>query len=211
LFWRAESDNNADEKFRMFLHGIGAAPLHASRYRELLAALDAAVVPAPEILHLYNVRPHIAGHFTRVIDAVLRSPSSLDPALREVLAAFAAKSLASFALLPAHAAVASELYGHPDFVARVLDEYETAPLADREKELFAFVERVVRNQRLAQADIDRLLGAGWSEDVVLDAALLCAVVQFEAVLARATGLNESPPKTHRVWGRHVTQHGYVLD
>jgi alkylhydroperoxidase family enzyme len=195
----------------MFLQGIGAAPLQAARYNELLSALEAAAVPPPEILRIYNVRSDVSHHFTRLLDTVLRGPSDIAPELREVLAAFAAKSLRSFALLPAHAAVSTELYGHSAIVARILDEYETAPLTDREKKLFAFVEAVSRNQPVSQTDIDRLLGIGWSEGAVLDAALIAAAMQFAAALASATGVRESPPETHRVWARYIAKRGYALD
>jgi alkylhydroperoxidase family enzyme len=195
----------------MFLQRVRAARLNAAPYGRLLAALDVADVPVPEILYLFNTRPEAGRHFTRLMQAVMRGPSELAPALRETLAAFAAKQQSAFMLLAAHAETAGRLTGDGELVAEVLDRYQTAAIPDREKALFAFVERVCRDKAVSQSDVDQVLKAEWSEETVVDAVLICSIVQFAALLMSATGVAEAPPETQRVWARYVTESGYALD
>ena len=195
----------------MFLPGISGAPLEGSQYRQVLAKLVEAAVPLPEILHLLNARPEAARHFGRLMHAVLRGPSDIDTSVREMLAAFVAKTRNSFPLLAKHGATAGELSGDLQLVADVLDRYDTAPIPAREKALFACAERVSRDQPVVQEDVDRVLAAQWSEEAVLDAILICALVQFGAVLISAAGVTEVPPETLRVWARFLAEQGYALD
>jgi uncharacterized peroxidase-related enzyme len=195
----------------MFLQGIRAAPLETPQYRDLLAALDEAAVPLPELLHVLSVRPEAALHFGRLMQEVLRGQSQIEPALREMLAAFVAKTRRSFVLLAKHGTAAGELSGDRGLVAAVLDRYDGAPISDREKALFAFVEHVSRDRPITQHDIDRLLRAEWSEEAVLDLILICALMHFAVVLTAATGVKEVPPETNRIWGRFVAEHGYAAE
>jgi alkylhydroperoxidase family enzyme len=195
----------------MFLHRVRAARLDAARYGRLLAALEAVAVPVPEILYLFNARPEAARHFTRLMEAVMRGRSDIPCALRETLAAFVAKRRNAFMLLASHGATAGELAGDRVAVADVLDRYETAAIPDRDKALFAFVERVCRDEPVSQADVDRVLAQGWSEEAVIDAILICSIVQFAALLTSAAGVVEVPPETHKVWARHVTENGYAVE
>ena len=92
----------------------------------------------------------------------------------------------------------------------MLDDYRTAPITPREKALFAFVEKVNRqSNQIQQNDIDRLKGAGWTEEAIYDAVTVCALFRFYNVWVDATGVHEMPAEAHAQSGRRLAQRGYV--
>lgn len=51
------------------------------------AAMDAAGLPVPQILHLFNYKPSATMHLARFTQEVMRGPSPLAPGERELIAA----------------------------------------------------------------------------------------------------------------------------
>jgi len=96
-------------------------------------------------------------------------------------------------------------------VDAVLKDYRTAPISEAEKELFAFVEKVTGAcSEIEQRDIDRLHEAGWSDEAILDAVLVCALFNFFNRLVGATGV---PPLSERGYaesGRRIAREGYRM-
>lgn len=73
----------------MYLGEAGGKP--AGGYRDLIAALRAAGVEVPGILHLFAFKPELGKHLERFTQAVMRGPSPLSPGWRELIAAFTSR------------------------------------------------------------------------------------------------------------------------
>jgi len=94
-------------------------------------------------------------------------------------------------------------------VSAVLADYRTAPISEREKALFAFLERVNRDtSHVAQGDIDSLTAAGWSEEAIYDAITVCALFKFYNTWIDATGVSDMSPRAYAASGERMAQHGY---
>jgi len=92
----------------------------------------------------------------------------------------------------------------------VLEDYRTAPISDREKALFAFIEKVTRQSNtIAQEDIDRLKAADWSEEAIYDAITVCALFQFYNTWIDATGVHDMPAAAYQASGERLASHGYA--
>ena len=78
-------------------------------------------------------------------------------------------------------------------VDAVLDDYRTAPISDRDKALFAFIDKMNReSNRMSREDIDTAKAAGWTEEALYDAISVCALFNFYNKWIDATGVHDMP-------------------
>ena len=92
----------------------------------------------------------------------------------------------------------------------MLADPRTAPIPEREKALFAFVERVNgASYRLTREDVQALLGAGWSDEAVYDAITACALFNFYNRWCDAAGVHPMSPEQHAAGGRRMAERGYL--
>jgi alkylhydroperoxidase family enzyme len=94
-------------------------------------------------------------------------------------------------------------------VDAVLEDYTTAPLSEREKALFAFIEKMNReSNRLQQQDIDTAKAAGLTEEALYDAITVCALFNFYNKWIDATGVADMPATAYEMSGTRMAEHGY---
>jgi alkylhydroperoxidase family enzyme len=92
----------------------------------------------------------------------------------------------------------------------VLEDYRTAPIDDREKALFAFIERMNAQSNLVRReDVDRVKAAGWSEEAIYDAITVCALFKFYNAWIDATGVHDLPAAAYAMSGKRMAEKGYV--
>ena len=92
----------------------------------------------------------------------------------------------------------------------VLDDYRTAPIDDREKALFSFIEKMnAQSNRIAQIDIDDLKSVGWSEEAIYDAVTVCSLFKFYNAWIDATGVHDLPAAAYRMSGKRLAAQGYL--
>ena len=97
-------------------------------------------------------------------------------------------------------------------VDAVLDDYRTAPISDRDKALFAFIDKMNReSNRMTRDDIDTAKAAGWSEEALYDAISVCALFNFYNKWIDATGVHDMPAAAYAASGERLANFGYVPD
>ena len=95
-------------------------------------------------------------------------------------------------------------------VDAVLNDYRTAPIDDREKALFAFIEKMNEQSNLVRReDIDQAKAAGWSEEAIYDAISVCALFKFYNAWIDATGVHDLPAAAYEMSGKRMAAEGYV--
>ena len=95
-------------------------------------------------------------------------------------------------------------------VDAVLEDYRTAPIDDRDKALFAFIEKMnEQSNAVRRADIDRLTAAGWSQEAIYDAITVCALFKFYNAWIDATGVHDLPAGAYEMSGRRMAAEGYI--
>ena len=93
----------------------------------------------------------------------------------------------------------------------VLENYRTAPISNAEKELFAYLEKV--NSKCAEvdpADIQRLHQAGWTDEAIYDAILVCGLFNFYNRWIDANGVEAMSKQDHAASGKRLATRGYTL-
>jgi alkylhydroperoxidase family enzyme len=92
----------------------------------------------------------------------------------------------------------------------VLEDYRTAPVDDRQKALFAFIEKMnEQSNQIRRDDLDRLKAAGWSEEAIYDAITVCALFRFYNAWIDATGVHDLPAAAYEMSGKRMAAEGYV--
>ena len=102
------------------------------------------------------------------------------------------------------------MLGNRPLVTAVLQDYRTAPISDREKALFAFIEKVNRaSSRIRKDDVEEVKAAGWSEEALYDAISVCALFNFYNTWIDATGVGDMPAAAYAASGERLATFGYV--
>jgi alkylhydroperoxidase family enzyme len=93
----------------------------------------------------------------------------------------------------------------------VLDDHLTAPIDDKRKALFSFLEKMNRaSTTIGPSDIDALKEAGWTEEGIYDAITVCSLFNFYNKWIDATGVQDMPAAAYEMSGTRLATHGYVL-
>ncbi|HVX67463.1 MAG TPA: hypothetical protein VHA11_12710 [Bryobacteraceae bacterium] len=89
-------------------------------------------------------------------------------------------------------------------------DVETSPLADAEKALFRFVDKVNRDSpRVGPPDIEALHAAGWTDEAIYYAITVCALFNFYNRWIDASGVHALSEEAHREGGKRSARHGYT--
>ena len=93
----------------------------------------------------------------------------------------------------------------------MLENYRTAPISNAEKELFAYLEKVNSNcAAVEQADIQRLHQAGWTDEAIYDAIMVCGLFNFYNRWIDANGVDAMSKQEHAASGKRLATRGYIL-
>ena len=92
----------------------------------------------------------------------------------------------------------------------MLEDYRSAPIDERHRALFAFVEKMnARSNAIGRADIDGLKTSGWTEEAIYDAITVCALFRFYNAWIDATGVHDLPAAAYAMSGKRMAAQGYV--
>jgi uncharacterized peroxidase-related enzyme len=133
----------------------------------------------PGILGPMLFRPETAKPLNELAEALLRGPSSLSRAERELIATYVSSLNDCFYCQTAHAAIAAQhLDGDLDLTVEVRRDFTRAPISNKLKALLSIAGKVQKSGKEVTAeDVDsaRRLGASDLEihDTVLIAAAFC--------------------------------------
>jgi alkylhydroperoxidase family enzyme len=95
-------------------------------------------------------------------------------------------------------------------VDAVLEDYTTAPISDRDRALFAFLEKMNRaSTSLTPEDVATVVAAGHSEEAVYDAITVCALFNFYNKWIDATGVSDMPASAYQMSGLRMAARGYL--
>lgn len=166
----------------------------------------------PGIVSLLTQYPDSAKHLSGLAQAVLRGPSSLTEAERELIATFVSSGNECEFCANSHAAAARSLLGNEcKLVDDILENGATAGISDRLRSLLNIAGKVRRDGRLVTPDdVSSARTAGADDkaihDTVLIAAMFCMYNRYVDGLATIAPKDQS---SYREMGERLAAHGYV--
>jgi uncharacterized peroxidase-related enzyme len=114
--------------------------------------------------HIFTAHPEIYSHWVRASEAILRGPSPLTSAQRELIGAYVSSLNSCQYCYGGHRA-AAELFGiAPETIDGLIRDLPTAPIDSKLRPIFAFVNKLTLTPtRITQTDADAVFAAGWDE------------------------------------------------
>lgn len=180
-------------------------------YKELVAKTKSEHPEYPKIWDLFAYGQDFTPFLARFTNGVLRTPATITPGLRELIAAYTSRLNNCAFCTKAHAAAAAELLGSEDLVAQVLADPLSAPIRDEEKQLLRFVEKVTRNSSdVCPEDMADLRAAGWDDEALYFTVTTCALFNFYNRWISGCGVPPMSDEMHR-WQGKLLATGYVRD
>jgi len=155
--------------------------------------------------------PETAQYLLGLAQALLRGPSSLTEAEREVIATYVSSENGCVFCMNSHGAAARSLLGdEAHIVDQVKADFETAPISEKLKALLVIAGKVQQGGRnVFEAYVARARVAGADDkaihDTVLIAAAFCMYNRYVDGLATLT---PTDPADYERMGAALARHGY---
>jgi uncharacterized peroxidase-related enzyme len=167
----------------------------------------------PGIRSLAIYRPETGKHLYQLAQVLLRDPSPLTPAERELIAAHvSAKNNCTFCM-SSHAAAARELFADQrEVVDCVIGNEPTPLLSDKMKALLNIAGKVQQSGKLVTPeDVDEARKSGANDRDIHDTVLIAATFSmFNRYVDGLATLTPTDPKDYEPMGKRLATRGYVL-
>jgi uncharacterized peroxidase-related enzyme len=164
----------------------------------------------PGITGLLEYRKDTAGPIRELTQILLRGPSSMTEAERELIATMVSSRNQCSFCTAAHTAAANVLLGEDQTAEKVKHDILKAPVSEKMKALLTIASQVQEGGKSVTAgSIQRAKDEGATDieihDTVLIAALFCLYNRYVDGLATVT---PAQPEFYRSLGERLKQHGY---
>lgn len=201
----------------IFLQDIENNAKPGGHYAASVASLRAASREVPGILHLLAFKPKASDLLNQFTQEVMRGPSPLSPAFRELIATITSEGNECSFCRDSHGEAAALLFekegrvkkgkGH-QFIGAVLEG--DADLTDAEWALLEFVVQVnLEAQDIEEKDIKKLKKAGWADEAIYDAITVCSLFNFYNRWVGANGAAWQEEESSQASGGRIAQRGYI--
>lgn len=165
--------------------------------------------PDASQLHIFRQNPESTRHLLAFTEVVLRGPSTLSLAERELIAAYTSGLNGCVYCLGTHRAAAEALGAESGLVDKLLADIETAPVGDKLKPLFRYARTLTLTPtKVTQADADAIFDAGWDEDAFHSLISICALFNYYNRILDGHGI-QGTPDYHAEAGARLAKGGYV--
>jgi uncharacterized peroxidase-related enzyme len=167
----------------------------------------------PGIRSLVMVRPETGKHLYDLAQVLLRDPSPLSPAERELIATHVSARNNCVFCMSSHAAAARELFaGKREVVDCVIHNEATPLLSDKMKALLNIAGKVQQSGKLVtDDDIAEARKHGAVDRDIHDTVLIAATFSmFNRYVDGLASLTPADPKEYEPMGKRLATLGYVL-
>ncbi|MDP4212669.1 MAG: peroxidase-related enzyme [Bacteroidota bacterium] len=167
----------------------------------------------PGIRSLVQYRPETGKPLYDLVQILLRGPSPLSPAERELIAAYVSSRNECGFCMNSHAAAARCLYGDQEqIVDDLLYKNNQTELSEKMQALLAIAGKVQKlGKSVSPQDIETARKAGAQDEDIHDTVLIAATFslfnRYVDGLASFTPTNES---AYEAMGKRMSENGYVF-
>jgi uncharacterized peroxidase-related enzyme len=141
------------------------------------------------LLQVFSAFPETSKPLLAYHEALLRGPSPLSVAERELIAGFVSGLNACTYCHGVHEATAREFGVSADLMAQLLADIDRAPVGEKLKPILRYVKKLTLSPaRMTPADADAVFAAGWSDQALHDAVSVCALFNLMNRLVEGLGI-----------------------
>lgn len=147
---------------------------------------------SPHLADVFKAYPETVRPLLEYHDLLLRGPSPLSIAERELIAAYVSGLNACDFCVGAHQVIAEAAGIDPEVFKPLMQDIETAPIADRLKPIFRYVKTItLAPSKSSDSQTREIRAAGWDDQAIHDAVSVCALFNFMNRLVEGMGVESS--------------------
>lgn len=147
----------------------------------------------PGLDKVFRRFPHTVMPLLEYHDRLLRDPSPLTVAERELIAAYVSGINSCTYCHGAHVVAARAFGVDPDLFDGLMADLEASRVDGKLKPILAYVGKLTRTpSMMTEADADRVYAAGWDEQALFDAVSVCALFNFMNRIVEGSGIKANP-------------------
>ncbi len=167
----------------------------------------------PGIRGLVHFRPETGKYLYELAQTLLRAPSTLSEAERELIATFVSSRNECVFCTMSHAAAARALFGDAaQTVDDVLANPDTAPISEKFKALLVIAGKVQKGGRIVtDEDIENARKLGATDMEIHDTVLIAATFSmFNRYVDGLASFTPDSPEEYAEMGKRMSAFGYVM-
>ncbi|TAK41500.1 MAG: peroxidase [Betaproteobacteria bacterium] len=146
--------------------------------------------PNAVLLELFKAFPETSKALLAYHEILMRGPSPLTAAERELIAAFVSGLNACHYCHGVHEATARQFGVNEATMGSLLTDVGAAPVEARLKPLLGYVRKLtLEPSRMTRDDADQVFAAGWDDRALHDAVSVCALFNFMNRLVSGAGID----------------------
>jgi uncharacterized peroxidase-related enzyme len=147
----------------------------------------------PNVLRLYALRPSRLLAWNAHYDEAMKGESTLTKAEREMIAVVVSVANSCAYCIAAHSAALRKLTKDPPLADQIASDHAQADISDRMKRALDYALKLTRSpDTMAEADVQRLRDAGWTDEDVMDITEVTALFNFSNRMASGLGWQPNP-------------------
>ena len=148
-------------------------------------------------------------HVTKLCEQVLRSPSDISEADRELIATFVSGLNDCNFCYNVHARTAEHYGLDVSMFEQLMENVDSAPVDEKLKPVLNYVKKLTLTpSRMTQGDADAVFATGWSEDALHDAISICCLFNFMNRLMDGHGIPRLSDSALETSGKRLHEFGY---
>jgi len=149
--------------------------------------------PDAVLLHVFKAFPATVKPLIEYHEVLLRGPSPLTVAERELIAGFVSGLNACNYCHGVHEATARQ-FGIPEgLMVGLIEDVDRAPVDEKMKPILRYVRKLTLSpSKMTQADAEAVFAAGWDEQALHDTVSTCALFNFMNRFVEGHGIKGSP-------------------
>jgi uncharacterized peroxidase-related enzyme len=161
------------------------------------------------LLQVFRTYPEPAGPLLALHEQVMRAPSPLTAAEREMIAAYVSGLNDCDYCHGSHSATAAAFGVPPEILTAAVADLDSAPVDDRMKALLRYLAKLTRTPaRITEQDARAVFAAGWDDRALHDAVLVCGLFNCMNRIVNGLGIQASPDYL-RTSGQRLHDIGYA--
>lgn len=164
--------------------------------------------PDAPVTEIWRRWPDSAAFLPRISESIMRGPSPFTPGERELIAAYASANNNCRYCFGVHSQTAHAFGIEEGLFDKLMEDADSAPVAEKMKPVLTFVKKLTLSpSRMVQADADAVFDAGWDEDALHDAVMVCALFNFMNRVVEGHGILLGPEELKKR-GLMIREQGY---
>ncbi|WP_337847910.1 peroxidase-related enzyme [Sphingomonas sp.] len=153
----------------------------------------------PGLDKVFRRFPHTVPPLLEYHDRLLRDPSPLTVAERELIAAYVSGLNSCTYCHGAHVVAARAFGIDPELFDGLMSDLEASAIDDNLKPILAYVGKLTRTpSMMTEADARKVYDAGWDEQALFDAVSVCALFNFMNRIVEGSGIKANPLEADQV-------------